>query len=211
MGFNPLPHFLLYFLRDKGDKIMETDTVRKCSVKNRSFGMVSYKIPEANIKRNIQPGETIIVTYDELVKLAFQPGGRELMEQFLQIADVEARQELGLKTELEYDMSEQDVVDLLVNGSLDQFLDALDFAPEGVKTLIKALSVKLPLESTSKRKALKERTGFDVDAALANSEPDNEDEEAAKNETHTRRVQPAATNSTPARRTTPKYNVIDKK
>jgi hypothetical protein len=108
-------------------------------------------------------------------------------------------------------MSEQDVVDLLTTGSLDQFLDALDFAPEGVMTLIKALSVKLPLESTSKRKALKEKTGFDVDAALANSEPDNEDEEAAKSETHTRRVQPAATNSTPARRTTPKYNVIDKK
>jgi hypothetical protein len=190
---------------------METNTNKKCSVKNRSIGMVSYKIPEANIKRNIQPGETIVVDYDELVKLAYQPGGRELMEQYIQIAEVEARKDLGLKTELEYDMSEQDVVDLLTTGSLDQFLDALDFAPEGVITLIKALSVKLPLESTSKRKALKEKTGFDVDAALANSEPDDEDEEKVKSETHTRRVQPAATSSTPVRRTTPKYNVVDKK
>jgi len=39
----------------------------------------------------------------------------------------------------------------MTTGSLDEFLDCLDFAPEGVKDLIKTLSVELPLNDVSKR------------------------------------------------------------
>jgi hypothetical protein len=73
-------------------------------------------------------------------------------------------------------MSEQDIAKLLTTGSLDAFLDALDFAPTGVIDLIKKLSVSIPLTDMSKRKALKEKTGFDVDAALRHIEEEKEDE-----------------------------------
>jgi len=36
-------------------------------------------------------------------------------------------------------------------GSLDEFLDCLDFAPEGVTDLIKTLAVELPLNDVAKR------------------------------------------------------------
>ena len=63
-------------------------------------------------------------------------------------------------------MSEQDIVRLIKEGSVDEFLDCLDFAPVGVIDLIKKFSVSIPLYDMQKRAALKKKTGFDVDAAL---------------------------------------------
>jgi hypothetical protein len=51
-------------------------------------------------------------------------------------------------------------------GSLDEFLDCLDFAPEGVKDLIKNLSVELPLNDVAKREAIFNKLGFNVDNAI---------------------------------------------
>ena len=63
-------------------------------------------------------------------------------------------------------MSEQQVADLILNGSLDAFLDALDFAPDGTKDLIKAHAVSLPLNDISKRDAIEKQLGFNVTKAL---------------------------------------------
>ena len=151
------------------------------NVKNRSAGIVLYKIPERNVTRRFIPGETKRISYDELYDLNNQPGGRELMANFLQIQSADLPASLGIKTEPEYYMSEKDVVDLLQNGSQDAFLDCLDFAPEGVLELVKKFAVSLPLSDYNKRKALKEKTGFDVDAAIANAGPEvNEKVEEAK-------------------------------
>ncbi|MDV3428265.1 MAG: hypothetical protein LIR50_14805 [Bacillota bacterium] len=73
-------------------------------------------------------------------------------------------------------MSEAQIRDLLLTGSLDAFLDALDFAPIGVIDLIKSMSVSLPLTDLNKRKALKEKTGFDVDKALIHIEEEKAEE-----------------------------------
>jgi hypothetical protein len=38
-----------------------------------------------NIRRTFAPGEVKRLTFEELQKLSYQPGGRELMANFLQI------------------------------------------------------------------------------------------------------------------------------
>ena len=113
------------------------------NVKNRSASVVVYRIPETNLRREWAPGETKRISFDELEKLTYQPGGRELIENFLQILNKEVTNDLSVHTEPEYNMSEEQVVDLILNGSLDAFLDALDFAPIGIIDLIKSLSVSL--------------------------------------------------------------------
>jgi len=67
----------------------------------------------------------------------------------------------------------------LLTGSLDAFLDCLDFAPIGVIDLIKTYAVALPLSDYNKRQALKEKIGFDVDAALQHKQEEKEEEVAA--------------------------------
>jgi hypothetical protein len=103
-------------------------------------------------------------------------------------------------------MSEQQIVDLILNGSYEAFLDALDFAPIGVKDLIKKFSVSLPITDMAKREALKEKTGFDVDKAIENARADKESETAKPAETKAASTPAAPT----GRRTTTNYKVVNK-
>lgn len=179
------------------------------NVKNRGASWVTYKIPEDGIRRSFAPGEVKRVSDTELEKLTYQPGGMIILSQFLQIQDEVALRNLNIHTEPEYYMSEADVAALIKTGSLDAFLDALDFAPVGVVDLIKKLSLDIPLMDLSKRKALKDKTGLDVDAALKNREAEKEDENAGNTilKQSERRVK--TEDVAPGRRTTvPKYNII---
>lgn len=182
-----------------------------CNVKNRSASVVVYSIPEDGIRRSFSPGETKKISYQELEKLTYQAGGMNILTKFLQVQSQEALQTFNMKVEPEYHMSEQDVARLLTQGSLDEFLDALDFAPPGIIDLIKKFSVTLPLVDIPKRDALKKKTGFDVDAALRNIKAEKEEDKPAtiddSDATPKRRVQKE---TAPERRTVPKYNVISK-
>lgn len=180
------------------------------NVKNRSSSVVVYRIPETNLRREFQPGETKKIPFGELEKLTYQPGGHTLLEEFLQIVDEAVTNNLNVHREVEYDMSETQIRDLLTHGSLDAFLDALDFAPIGVIDLIKTMSVSLPLEDYNKRKALLEKTGFDVDKAVANLQAEKAEEKTAATESAApteRRVKPTAQTG---RRTAPNYKVVVK-
>ena len=183
---------------------MESSKILK--VKNRSASLAVYSIPEINIRREFAPGEIKNITYGELEKLSYQPGGRAIMQNFLQIIDPEATGDLGINREPEYDLSAQQIVDLMTKGSLDAFLDCLDFAPVGVIDLIKKFSVSLPLNDINKRDALKKKTGFDVTVALANMQKEKEDMEIPAVENKERRVK--AESAPEGRRTIPKYNVV---
>ena len=181
-------------------------------VKNRGASTVVYKIADKGIRREFKPGQIMQISSEELEELTFQPGGTMILSQFLQILDLDGIQAARIKTEPEYHMSEADVAKLITSGSLDAFLDALDFAPIGVIDLIKKLSISIPMVDIQKRKALKEKTGFDVEAALKHNEEDKEETQTTilKTNNGERRVQPDAAPA--GRRTappvTPKYNII---
>lgn len=177
--------------------------MKNCIVKNRSASRVVYKIPELGIRREFGPGESKNISVEELEKLSYQPGGVALMANFLQLQNVDTIKSLGVPTEPEYYMNEKQIADLITVGSLDAFLDCLDFAPVGVIDLVKKFSVSIPLTDYEKRKALKEKTGFDVDAALKNILAEKEEEAAAKNTATSRRIQPVEEVPVPTgRRTT---------
>ena len=116
-------------------------------------------------------------------------------------------------------MSEQQVVDLLLNGSLEAFLDCLDFAPLGVMDLVKKFAVDLPMTDYAKCEALKNKTGFDAMAAVRNKRADEkeaaEDAAAASAKTNAGQdsITPAATTTTttPRRRSNTNYKVVEKK
>lgn len=61
-------------------------------VKNRSTSRVIYQIPSLNIRREFAPGETMKISYGELVKFMYEPGAKNLLVNFLQIQSAEALQ-----------------------------------------------------------------------------------------------------------------------
>lgn len=166
-------------------------------VTNRSTSTVGYNLPEDKIRRTFAPGESKTLPYWELEKLTFQPGGCALIADYLLIENEEAIAKLGMPTEPEYYMTQPQVIELMSNGSIDAWIDCLNFAPQGVLDMIRDLSVSLPLNDVAKRDILKEKTGFDVDAAIRNVQADRATEEMVS--------------SGPARRTTaPNYKIVNK-
>ena len=130
--------------------MINKDTLIK--VINKDNGVVGYTVPDLGIHRNFYPGETKEVTYEELEKLSFIPGGMVILKELLEITDREAIKQLFSKEpEPEYHYTKDDVKQLLLTGTLDQFLDCLDFAPEVVKDMIKDMAVDLPLNDMAKR------------------------------------------------------------
>lgn len=141
---------------------------KKVRVINRAGnGIVSYSIPDmGNLQRTFQDGEEKILTYEEMRKLSYIPGGQVLLDEYLIIDDKEVLDELNMSPEPEYYYTKDDVLRLMQEGSLDEFLDCLDFAPEGVKESIKTLAVDLPLNDVAKRKAINDKLNFNVDKAI---------------------------------------------
>lgn len=184
------------------------DNNKVFNVKNRSAGVVGYNIPEEKIRREFAPGETKKISWYELDKLSYQPGGTRILEEFLQVYNEEAIQELNLHTEPEYFMGETDVIRLIREGSLDEWLDALDFAPTGVLDLIKQMSVTMPLNDYNKRIALKQKLGFDIDAAIKNWEAEKAAAKEPAEKPAERRVKPTAEPAQAARRTSGKYKIV---
>ena len=145
--------------------MVNKDTLIK--VINKDNGIVGYTVPDLGVHRNFYPGETKEVTYEELEKLSFIPGGMVILKELLEITDREATKQLFSKEpEPEYHYTKDDVKRLLLTGTLDQFLDCLDFAPEVIKDMVKDMAVDLPLNDIAKRQAIQEKLGFDVTRAI---------------------------------------------
>ena len=145
--------------------MVNKDTLIK--VINKDNGIVGYTVPDLGVHRNFYPGETKEVTYEELEKLSFIPGGMVISKELLEITDREATKQLFSKEpEPEYHYTKDDVKRLLLTGTLDQFLDCLDFAPEVIKDMVKDMAVDLPLNDIAKRQAIQEKLGFDVTRAI---------------------------------------------
>ena len=154
---------------------------RKVKVRNRASGTIVYRIPDMNnLRREFMSREEKILTFEELRKLVGTPGGRAIIEQYLVIKDKDIIDELDISVEPEYFYEKEQVENLLKNGTIDEFLDCLDFAPDGVLDLVKEYSVTLPLNDVEKRQALKEKLSFDVDQAIRIQKESEEEDRKVK-------------------------------
>ena len=88
----------------------------------------------------------------------------------------------------EYFYEKQQVIQLLKNGSMDEFLDCLDFAPEGVIQLLKNCAVELPLNDVAKREVLLDKLDFDVAKTIDIRKATSQNNSNSSNKASTRRV-----------------------
>lgn len=184
---------------------MYKDTLIK--VRNRSEGSVGYVIPDlGNLNRQFEINETKEISFDELKKLYSVPGGQYILNNCLIIEDKEALKELVGNVEPEYFYTEDDITKLLTTGTLDAFLDFLDFSPQGGIDMAKSLAVTLEISDINKREAIKKKTGFDVTRAI---EINKETSEDVQPEAKVRRT-PITTENDGGRREAPKYKVTTK-
>jgi len=181
---------------------------------NKFNGTVGYDVPELGVHRNFYPRESKDIRYEELEKLSYIPGGDVILKEYLEIVDEDIVMALfNERSEPEYHYSEEDVKKLLIEGSLDQFLDCLDYAPDAIKDTIKDLAVELPLNDMAKRQAIQDKLGFDVTKAIEikNTKFDVETEAVMEKETRSgRRAAPIKSESAAATPSGRRYKPIAK-
>lgn len=167
----------------------------KVKVKNRSDSFIGFGIPDMHIRREFAPNEVKEIDVTEIEKVAYQPGGQELLDEYFMILDDAIANKISPNTssEPEYKYTEENIKELLTSGSYDAFLDFLDFAPQGAIDIVKNLAIKYATD-TKKIEAIHKATGFNVINAQQLSQ-DNEDEK--KTETRQRRVSKEVEPKTP--------------
>ena len=182
---------------------------KKITVTNRSNGFVGYNLPELRIRREFNPRETKQVDFDELVALTSQGGGSELIYNYLLIKDQAAMREiLNVQEDPEYWLTEAQIPTWMEKCSLDEFKDALEFAPDGVKDLIKKYAVENRLNNVSKRKAIQDILGFNVDAAITIEEQSKEETVDAISSANSKRRTNASSIEVPEENNSNKYNIV---
>jgi hypothetical protein len=190
------------------------------SVRNRNNGFTGYSIPDKGIWRNFAPGEIKKISLEELQQLQYQPGGEYTLNNLLVVQDASALEYLNMQVEPEYNYTEKDIKNLLLNGSLDQLKDFLDFAPEGAIEIAKEIAVNEEIPDIRKRDVISEATGFNINNAINVNHAMAEDDEPKQEEsTKTRRTEPMNAENTKTRRSTPmtgsstlpNYKVINQK
>lgn len=184
------------------------------NVTNRHTNVVGYPVPDntAGLVRDFAPRETKSISFEELQKVAWIPGGKYLLENYLVIKDEEAVKEILGDVEPEYYYSEEDVKTLLLDGTLEQLMDCLDFGTNGVIELLKEYAVELEVPDIRKRNLITQKTGFDINGAINIKNLEKEDEEIIPEEIKVRRTAPIQkTEEAPKKQraaATPKYNVV---
>lgn len=190
---------------------METRTTEMSyvTVTNRNNGTTGYTL-QNGVRRQFQIGQSRKVDLEELRELAAIPGGEYILQNYLIINDKTALDYLNIAPEPEYFYTEKEIKELLLNGTLDQFEDCLNFAPQGVIDLVKSMAIDLKLPDIRKRELIFQKTGFNVTNALnVNAILDAEDEKKEDKPKVERKAKPITETTEPVRKAVPpKYNVV---
>lgn len=134
-------------------------------VYNRSTGNVCYELPELNVRRVFNIGETKNIDETELEALSQTDGGLAILQNMLLVEDktwVNAHWEAPI----EYWWKPEKIKKALLEDSLELFSETLDYAPEGVIDFIKMFAWSIPLTDLNKIQVLKDKKGFDTLAAV---------------------------------------------
>lgn len=183
-------------------------------VRNRDRGAVGYTL-DNNFHRNFEPNESKKVPYSELAALQYAPGGAYILEHFLVVEDKTALEALNMTVEPEYFYTEADVRKILLEpNNMDEFMDFIDFAPEGAIDIAKDIAVKEQIPDVRKREALSKKTGLNINNAIMVNQVMNESEGEAEAPKERRVKKDAETvtsevASKPERRV-PQYKVVIK-
>ena len=180
-------------------------------VTNRNNGITGYTL-NSGMERIFNINETKKVPLEELQEVEAMPGGEYLLRNYLMIKDKTALDYLNVEPEPEYFYTENEIKELLLNGTLDQLEDCLNFAPQGVLDILKDKAVSLEIPDMRKRDLISKKLGFNIDNAIKIEKAFKEDSASNNKEAAVpeRKSTPVVVEDKPVRKVQSKYNVVSK-
>lgn len=150
---------------------------QKIKVENRSDKYLVDSIPNTNIKFIwSKTGSYVLMTKEQIKELYSKPGGKRFFENLI-IHDKDLCKELLGEQEPEYYYTQADIDKLLLQGSLEELEDAIDFSPAGGVDLIVRRAVELKIPDHNKRLAIEKMTGYNINGAIELGVGDNKEEQ----------------------------------
>ena len=181
--------------------VKDTDQV---SIRNLTDGSVIIVNPVSG-KRYELPGHAILrLSAGEVRECGYDQGCRNIFHDYVRICNRELAREFGVTDDSydnEYNWGDKEIVAAVTTADMDVLLDALDFAPEGIKQAILNKAVELEIPDIRKREAIGAALGVNVSNKIKNMKDAQPKEDEAK-APKTRRRTTTETTTTTKRRTT---------
>ena len=150
--------------------------MEKIKVENRSGKYLVTSIPNTNITFVwVKQGSFVMLTRDEIKELYYQPGGKIFFDNLI-VHDSKVCEELFGELEPEYYYTEKEIDEILLNGSIEQLEDALDFSPKGGVDLIVKRAIELKIPDNNKREVITKFTGHNIDSSIRFHDSENNKE-----------------------------------
>lgn len=169
--------------------LKENDLIKVRNLTDHTVVYMSYD----GRRRAFAGQQTMKLPVEELRQLAYSRGGLVLLRNHLSIDNKELAEEFGIQSDTydnEYQWTKEDVDRVLLSGDMDELLDALDFAPNGIIDLIINRAVNLRIPDIAKRKAISEATGRNINSMIELVEDSEQEVEAPAEKPKTRRRAP---------------------
>ena len=169
--------------------VKDTDTI---TLRNFTTNTVVYRTPSTRVRRELPAGGSIKVTAGEIREMMYDKGCVDILRNYVQICNKPLALEVGVSEdsyENEYNWTLADIKNCLLNGSIEQLADAMDFAPDGIKEALLTEAINLEIPDVRKRDIISKAMNRDVSGMIINKNKIEEDKEPAeKNKTATRRA-----------------------
>lgn len=157
------------------------------------------------IHRYFAPGLTMNITAGELRELSYVPGGLVLLQDYLQVGNKELAAEFGIAEDMvEYNWTEKEIEEAVTTADLDVLLDALDFAPDGIKEAIKDKAIELEIPDKNRIQAINKAMNCNIETIIRNKHAYETAADNAEEAPKTRRTSTKKTTATRRRTSTKK-------
>ena len=146
--------------------VKDTDKVR---LRNLTKNPAVYITPATGIRREIPALGYIEVTAGEVRECSYDAGCSNLLRNYVQVCNRELARELGVSDDMiEYNWGDKEVTAAVTTADMDVLLDALDFAPAGIKQAIVDKAVELAIPDMDRREAIEKAMNININRIIEN-------------------------------------------
>lgn len=180
-------------------RMTELNDTDKVTIRNLVNHPVVIITPIHHKRWELPPRGEMEVMAVDVRECSYDQGCRNIFKDFVQICNTELAKEFGVYEDVvEYNWGDKEIVEALTTAPIDVLLDALDFAPDGIKEALVDKAVEMEIPDMDRREAISKALGVNITNKIENARRAKTDS-AQTQKTSKRRVS-ANSSSTKTRR-----------
>ena len=150
--------------------VTELKDTDKVIIRNLVGHPVIIKTPMSHKRFELPAHGRMEVTVGDVRECSYHQGCRNMFRDYVQICNAELAREFGIEEDIvEYNWGDKEIVEALTTSDINVLLDALDFAPDGIKEAILDKAVELEIPDMRRRDAISEILGVNVTNKIENA------------------------------------------